>query len=137
MQIAFSKKDINSTAWFSLEKGIHLFTGVFIVPKIFNTLGTVDIGKLHLVEAVLGLCTPLFFLELASICIREMVLKPKNVEKLIVTVFFMRFFTVRDGCPRSSWKLSPQTIRVKGPLQEQTKRAIYIYIYIRDTPNVV
>lgn len=50
MPIAFSKKDLNSTTWFSLEKLIQLFSGVFIVPKIFNTLGSVDIGKLHLVS---------------------------------------------------------------------------------------
>ncbi|WP_159023484.1 polysaccharide biosynthesis C-terminal domain-containing protein [Formosa sp. L2A11] len=93
MKIAFSKKDISSTTWFSLEKGIQLFAGVFIVPKIFNTLGTVDIGKLHLVEAILGLFTPVFFLGLAAICIREIVLQPKKSETIIATTFVMRFLT--------------------------------------------
>ena len=93
MPIAFSKKDLNSTTWFSLEKLIQLFAGVFIVPKIFNALGTVDMGKLNLVQAVLGLCTPVFFLGLAAICIREIVLQPKNSETLIATAFFMRFIT--------------------------------------------
>ncbi|MGR7814031.1 flippase [Lacinutrix undariae] len=93
MPIAFSKKDLNSTAWFSLEKLIHLITGVFIVPKIFNTLGTVDIGKLKFVESVMGMFTPLFFLGLAAICIREIVFKPSEAQKIIATTFFIRLIS--------------------------------------------
>ncbi|MHA7944407.1 flippase [Formosa sp. 3Alg 14/1] len=93
MPIAFSRKDLNSTVWFSLEKGIQLFAGVFIIPKIFNTLGTIDIGKLHFVEALLGMFTPLFFLGLSAISIREMVLHPKTCEKIIGTTFTMRLLS--------------------------------------------
>ncbi|MFB9052325.1 polysaccharide biosynthesis C-terminal domain-containing protein [Formosa undariae] len=93
MPIAFSKKDLNSTAWFSLEKGIQLFAGVFIIPKIFNTLGSVDIGKLHFVEALLGMFAPVFFLGLSAISIREMVLHPKSCEKIIATTFTMRLIS--------------------------------------------
>ncbi|CDF78953.1 polysaccharide biosynthesis protein [Formosa agariphila KMM 3901] len=93
MPIAFSRKDLNSTAWFSLEKLIQLFAGVFIIPKIFNTLGTVDIGKLHFVEALLGMFAPVFFLGLTAISIREMVLKPKQSEKIVATTFFIRLIS--------------------------------------------
>ncbi|MDW5288577.1 oligosaccharide flippase family protein [Formosa sp. PL04] len=93
MPIAFSRKDLNSTAWFSLEKGIQLFAGVFIIPKIFNVLGTIDIGKLHFVEALLGMFSPVFFLGLSAISIREMVLKPNDSEKIMATTMGMRLIS--------------------------------------------
>lgn len=93
MRIAFTKKDLNTTAWFSLEKLIHLIAGIYIVPKIFNTLGTVDIGKLKFVESVLGMFVPLFGLGLASVCVREIVFKPQKSNQIITTALFIRIIT--------------------------------------------
>ncbi|WP_417291196.1 flippase [Corallibacter sp.] len=93
MRIAFTKKDLNTTAWFSLEKLIHLIAGIYIVPKIFNTLGTIDIGKLKFVESVLGMFVPLFGLGLASVCVREIVFKPQKSNQIITTALSVRLVT--------------------------------------------
>ncbi|WP_338733592.1 flippase [Mangrovimonas cancribranchiae] len=93
MRIAFSKKDLNTTTWFSLGKLIHLFTGVFIVPKIFNTLGTTDMGILTLAGSILGMFAPLFTLGLSAICVREIVFTPKRSQHIIATAFFMRLLS--------------------------------------------
>ncbi|WP_055436813.1 flippase [Lacinutrix algicola] len=90
MTSVFSKKDFIATKWFTLEKLIQFATGVFIVPQIFSTLGTVDIGKLKFVESVLGLFAPLFFLGLTAICIREIVFNPKRSEQILATAFYLR-----------------------------------------------
>ena len=90
MTNVFSKKDFIATKWFTLEKLIQFVTGVFIVPQIFSTLGTIDIGKLKFVESVLGLLTPLFFLGLSAICIREIVFNPKRSEQILATAFYLR-----------------------------------------------
>ena len=90
MTSVFSKKDFIATKWFTLEKIIQLITGVFIVPKIFNTLGTIDIGKLKFVESIIGLLTPLFFLGLSAICIREIVFNPKRSPLILATAFYLR-----------------------------------------------
>ncbi|MBU2940363.1 oligosaccharide flippase family protein [Lacinutrix sp. C3R15] len=93
MTSVFSKKDFIATKWFTLEKMVQLITGVFIVPQIFNVLGTIDLGKLKLVESVLGMLTPLFFLGLSSICIREIVYKPKNSSQILATAFYLRLIS--------------------------------------------
>ena len=90
MTSVFSKKDFIATKWFTLEKLIQLITGVLIVPQIYSTLGTVDIGKLKFVESILGMLTPLFFLGLSGICIREIVFKPKQSEQILATAFYLR-----------------------------------------------
>ncbi|WP_179338949.1 flippase [Winogradskyella ludwigii] len=89
----FSKKDFIATKWFTLEKLIQLITGVLIVPQIYSTLGTVDIGKLKFVESILGMLTPLFFLGLSGICIREIVFKPKQSEQILATAFYLRLMS--------------------------------------------
>ncbi len=91
MALSFSKQDVNTTFWFSVEKLILLIVGVFVMPKIFNALGAVDIGKLKLAESVLGMFSPLFFLGLSAVCIREIVVNPKESQRIIATAFFMRF----------------------------------------------
>ncbi|WP_452228316.1 flippase [Lacinutrix sp. MEBiC02404] len=93
MTSVFSKKDFIATKWFTLEKIIQLITGVFIVPKIFNTLGTTDIGKLKFVESILGMLTPLFFLGLSAICIREIVFHPKRSPLILATAFYLRIIS--------------------------------------------
>lgn len=90
MTSVFSKKDFIATKWFTLEKIIQLITGVFIVPQIFNVLGAIDLGKLKFVESILGMLTPLFFLGLSSICIREIIYKPKNSSLILATAFYLR-----------------------------------------------
>ncbi|MCX7548648.1 flippase [Xanthomarina sp. F1114] len=90
MTSVFSKKDFIATKWFTLEKLIQLITGVFIIPQIFSTLGSVDIGKLKFVEAILGMLTPLFFLGLSAICIREIVFNPKRSQQILATAFYLR-----------------------------------------------
>ncbi|NRR92973.1 flippase [Winogradskyella undariae] len=93
MTSVFSKKDFIATKWFTLEKLIQLITGVFIVPQIFSTLGTVDIGKLKFVESILGMFTPLLFLGLSAICIREIVFNPKRSEQILATAFYLRLIS--------------------------------------------
>ena len=93
MTSVFSKKDFIATKWFTLEKLIQLITGVLIVPQIFSLLGTVDIGKLKFVESVLGMLTPLFFLGLSSICIREIVFHPKRSQQILAAAFYLRLIS--------------------------------------------
>ncbi|WP_179347833.1 flippase [Winogradskyella pacifica] len=93
MTSVFSKKDFIATKWFTLEKLIQLITGVLIVPQIFSLLGTVDIGKLKFVESVLGMLTPLFFLGLSGICIREIVFHPKRSQHILATAFYLRLIS--------------------------------------------
>ncbi|MGV8812795.1 MAG: flippase [Gelidibacter sp.] len=93
MTAVFSKKDFIATKWFTLEKIIQLVTGVFIVPQIFSSLGTVDIGKLKFVESVLEMFTPLFFLGLSAICIREIIFNPKRAHLILATAFYLRFIS--------------------------------------------
>ncbi len=93
MATVFSKKDFIATKWFTLEKLIQLITGVYIVPQIFSSLGPIDIGKLKFVESVLGMFTPLFFLGLPAICIREIVFKPKRSEQILATAFYLRLLS--------------------------------------------
>lgn len=93
MTSVFSKKDFIATKWFTLEKLIQLITGVIIVPQIFSTLGTVDTGKIKFVEAVLGMFTPLFFLGLSAICIREIVFNPKQSQQILATAFYLRLIS--------------------------------------------
>lgn len=93
MQIAFSKTDLSSTFWFTSEKIIHFIFSIIIIPKIFNALGTVDMGKLKFVEASLGMFAPVFFLGLSSICIREMVKHPKQIKNIISTAIIMRLIS--------------------------------------------
>lgn len=93
MTSVFSKKDFIATKWFTLEKLIQLITGILIVPQIFSMLGTVDIGKLKLVESVLGMLTPLFFLGLSAICIREIVFNPKQSQRILATAFYLRLLS--------------------------------------------
>lgn len=93
MTSVFSKKDFIATKWFTIEKLIQLITGVLIVPQIFSMLGTVDIGKLQFVESVLGMFTPLFFLGLSAICIREIVFNPKRSQLILATAFYLRLIS--------------------------------------------
>lgn len=93
MTTVFSKKDFIATQWFTLEKLIQLVTGVFIVPKIFSVLGTVDIGKLKFVESVLNMFTPLFFLGLSAICIREIIFNPKRYQSILATALYLRLIS--------------------------------------------
>lgn len=93
MTSVFSKKDFIATKWFTLEKLIQLTTGVLIVPQIFSMLGTVDIGKLKFVEAVLGMLAPLFFLGLSAICIREIIYNTKQSQLILATAFALRFIS--------------------------------------------
>lgn len=93
MTSVFSKRDFSATKWFALEKILQLITGVFIIPKIFSALGTVDIGKLKFVESVLGMFTPLFFLGLSAICIREIVFNPERYHRILATAFYLRLMS--------------------------------------------
>ncbi|TYB79814.1 flippase [Bizionia myxarmorum] len=93
MTSVFSKKDFIATKWFTLEKLIQLVIGILIVPKIFSSLGTVDMGKLKLAESVIAMLTPLFFLGLAVVCIREIVYNPKKSTQILATAFYLRLIS--------------------------------------------
>ena len=90
MLSAFAKKDFVNTKWFVAEKLIQLIVGVFIVPKIFNSLGAVDIGGLKYVESIMGMLAPLFFLSLAEISIREIIYKPSKTIIILSTSLYLR-----------------------------------------------
>jgi len=93
MTSVFSKQDFIATKWFTLEKLIQLIAGVLIVPQIFSMLGTVDIGKLKFVESVLGMFTPIFFLGLYAICVREIVFNPKRSQLILANAFYLRLIS--------------------------------------------
>ncbi|MBA6152187.1 oligosaccharide flippase family protein [Gelidibacter maritimus] len=93
MTYVFSKQDFIATKWFTLEKIIQLISGVFIVPKIFSTLGTVDIGRLKFVESVLELLSPLFLLGLSAICIREIIFYSKFTQRILAMAFYLRLIS--------------------------------------------
>lgn len=120
MLSVFSKKDFIATKWFTLEKILQLVTGVFIVPKIFSALGTVDIGKLKFVESVLGMFTPVFFLGLSAICIREIVFNPERFHRILATAFYLRLM---------SWVVVFLGITVYfGVLEDSALKGLYLMI---------
>jgi O-antigen/teichoic acid export membrane protein len=90
MLSAFSKKDFTNTKWFIAEKLVQLIVGIFIIPKIFNSLGATDIGGLKYVESIVGMLAPLFFLGLAEISIREIIYKPSKTFSILSTAFYLR-----------------------------------------------
>ena len=90
MLSAFAKKDFINTKWFIAEKLIQLLVGVFIVPKIFNSLGAIDIGGLKYVESIMGMLAPLFFLSLAEIGIREIIYNSSNTKIILSTSLYLR-----------------------------------------------
>lgn len=86
----FSKQDFLNTKWFIAEKLIQLLVGIFIVPKIFNSLGVLDIGKLKFAETFVAFFTPVLFLGLSAICIREIIFYPKRTTQILATAFYLR-----------------------------------------------
>jgi len=120
MTSVFSKRDFSATKWFTLEKILQLITGIFIIPKIFSALGTVDIGKLKFVEAVLGMFTPLFFLGLSAICIREIVFNPERYHRILATAFYLRLM---------SWLVIFLGITIYfGVVEDSTLKGLYLMI---------
>lgn len=89
----FSKQDFLNTKWFIAEKVTSLLVAIIIIPKIFNSLGTVNIGKLKFAETFISFFTPLLFLGLSEICIREIVFYPKRIKFIIGTAFYLRLFS--------------------------------------------
>ena len=89
----FSKKDFANTKWYILEKICQLIVGIYITPKIFNSLGAFNSGELEISKAIVGVLTPFFFLGLSAICIRELVFKPKLKHSIIGTTLILRFFS--------------------------------------------
>jgi O-antigen/teichoic acid export membrane protein len=89
----FSKQDFINTKWFIAEKLIQLIVGIFIIPKIFNTLGVLDLGKLKFAETFIAFFAPILFLGLSAICIRDIVFKPKRTKQILTTAFYLRIFS--------------------------------------------
>ncbi|WP_290698223.1 polysaccharide biosynthesis C-terminal domain-containing protein [Lacinutrix sp.] len=89
----FSKKDFTTTKWYVLEKLCQLIIGIYITPKIFNSLGAFNSGELEISKSIVGVLTPLFFLGLSAICIRELVFKPKLKHFIIGTTLVLRFLS--------------------------------------------
>lgn len=89
----FSKKDFKNTQWFIAEKLLQVLVGLFIIPQIFTSLGTEEIGKLEFSKTLLGTLSPLFFLGLSAICIRELIFKPKDKHKIIATTLILRLLS--------------------------------------------
>ena len=91
--VLFSKLDFINTKWFIAEKFIQLIVGIFIIPKIFNSLGVLDLGKLKFAETFLAFFAPVLFLGLSAICIREIVFYPKRTKQILATAFYLRIFS--------------------------------------------
>lgn len=86
----FSKQDFLNTKWFIAEKLTSLLVAIIIVPKIFNSLGVLNIGKLKFAETFIGFFTPLLFLGLSAICIREIIFYPKRTKFILTTALYLR-----------------------------------------------
>jgi len=93
MAMLFSKQDFINTKWFIAEKLIQLIVGILIVPKIFNSLGVLDIGKLKFAESFIAFFLPIFFMGLSAICIREIIFYPKRTKKVLATALYLRIFS--------------------------------------------
>jgi len=90
MRQLFSKKDFLNAKWFIAEKLTSLLVAIIIIPKIYNSLGVVNIGKLKFAETFINFFTPLLFLALSAICIREIVFYPKRIKLILATAFYLR-----------------------------------------------
>jgi O-antigen/teichoic acid export membrane protein len=90
MRQLFSKQDFLNTKWFIAEKLTSLLVAIIIIPKIFNSLGILNIGKLKFTETFVSFFTPLLFLGLSAICIREIVFYPKRAKFIISTALYLR-----------------------------------------------
>ena len=86
----FSKQDFLNTKWFIAEKLTSLLVAILIVPKIFTSLGVLNIGKLKFAETFVSFFTPLLFLGLSAICIREIVFYPKRTKFILATALYLR-----------------------------------------------
>ncbi|SNR58458.1 oligosaccharide flippase family protein [Lutibacter flavus] len=93
----FSKQDFLNTKWFIAEKLTSLLVAIIIIPKIFNSLGVLNIGKLKFAETFVNFFTPIIFLGLSAICIRELIFYPKRTKFILATALYLR---------TASWLLS-------------------------------
>lgn len=89
----FNKEDFKNTQWFIIEKLLQVVVAIFIIPKIFNSLNTSNIGQLEFSKATIGILTPFLFLGLSAICIRELIFNPKEKHKIIATTFVLRLLS--------------------------------------------
>jgi O-antigen/teichoic acid export membrane protein len=89
----FDKKDFINAKWFVAEKIVQLIAALIIIPKIFNELGTVDIGKLELSKSLIGFLVPILMLGLSSICIRELIFTPEKKHKILASALFLRLIS--------------------------------------------
>jgi len=90
MFAVFSKKDFINAKWLVAEKLVHLLVAIYIIPKIYNALGAVDIGKLEFSKSLITTLTPLLFLGLSAICIRELVFYPQKKHQILATTLVLR-----------------------------------------------
>jgi len=86
----FSKKDFANANWFIAEKIIALVVAIIIIPKIYTELGIVNIGKLNFSKSLIAMFSPVFFLGLSAICIRELVFNPHKKHQILATAFYLR-----------------------------------------------
>jgi len=91
MVSVFGKKDFNNAKWFVVEKIVALIVSIFIVPKIFSSLGADNIGGLEYVKSVLGIFAPILSLGLSAICVREFVFYPKRANIILITSVVLQF----------------------------------------------
>lgn len=90
MRQLFSKQDFLNTKWFIAEKLTTLLVAIIIIPKIFTSLGVLNIGKLKFAETFIGFFTPFMFLGLSAICIREIIFYPKRTKFILATALYLR-----------------------------------------------
>jgi len=86
----FSRKDFKNTYWYVAEKLVQLSVAIFIIPKIYNELGAVDLGKLEFSKTLIGYLAPILFLGLSVICIREIILNPSKKNEILASALFLR-----------------------------------------------
>ena len=89
----FSKKDFTNAKWLVAEKLLQLIAAIYIVPKIYNELGSIDIGKLEFSKSLIGIIAPALFLGLSVICVRELIFTPQKKHEIIATAFVLRLIS--------------------------------------------
>jgi len=89
----FSKKDFANANWFIAEKMVALLVAIFIIPKIYTELGITDIGKLNFSKSLVAMFSPVFFLGLSAISIRELIFNPHKKHQILATAFYLRLLS--------------------------------------------
>lgn len=93
MFYTFQKKDFNNAFWYVGEKMVQLVVAIFIIPKVYNELGPIDLGKFEFSKTMIGYFAPILFLGLPIICIKEIVEYPSKRNEILASALFLRILS--------------------------------------------